>query len=113
MTGTTKGTPDSVWCALRPSCLPVFLSAESLRDLSPVHRVPPRLEVIRPAVLVLEVVGVLPHVVAEERRGLAVHEWVVLVRRARDGQLAALVHQPHPPRPEAADAGGVELLLEL
>src|SRR5689334_5219791 len=79
----------------------------------PVHRVPPRLEVIRAAVLVLEIVGMLPHVVAEDRGRLAVHERIVLIRRARDRELTTLVDEPHPPRAEPCGAGRVELLLEL
>ena len=39
-----------------------------LGDLVPVDDVPPRLEVVRALVLVLEVVGVLPDVVAQQRR---------------------------------------------
>ena len=41
---------------------------EALRDLRPVHDVPPRVDVVRAAVLVLQVVGVLPDVDAEQRR---------------------------------------------
>src|SRR5215210_3989633 len=41
------------------------------RDLGPVDHVPPRLDVVGPAVLVFEVVGVLPDVDPEER-GLAI-----------------------------------------
>lgn len=44
---------------------------------SPVDHVPEGADVLRPAVLVLEVVGVLPHVEAEDgehsRAGCAVH----------------------------------------
>src|SRR5262245_54657029 len=38
----------------------------ALTDLAPVDHVPPRLEVVAAAVLVHEIVGVLPHVVAEQ-----------------------------------------------
>jgi hypothetical protein len=44
---------------------------EALCDALPVDHVPPRLDVVRAAVLVVEVVGVLPHVDAEQW-GLAV-----------------------------------------
>src|ERR1700730_758060 len=37
----------------------------SLGHLAPVHRIPPRLEVIGPAVLVMEIIGVFPDVIAE------------------------------------------------
>src|SRR3954463_16231971 len=55
--------------------------AVALGDLVPVDRVPPRVDVVGPLVLVLQVVGVLPDVHAEQRR-LAVGERVVLVRGA-------------------------------
>src|SRR5476651_1137867 len=88
---TTKGTSNSFRCALRQTDRPIDLLVEPLRDLRPVHSIPPGLQVIRPAVLVFEIVRVLPYVVAEDGGGLAVHEWVVLVGRARDGELAPLL----------------------
>ena len=54
----------------------------ALGDLVPVDRVPPRVDVVRALVLVLQVVGVLPHVDAEQRR-LAVGDRAVLVRPSR------------------------------
>src|SRR6185436_4750008 len=80
-------------------------------DLSPIHHVPPRADVVGPAVLELQVVRVLPDVEAEERR-LAFHERVVLVRGAGYRQLAAIVQQPHPPAAEAAGSGLAPLLFE-
>src|SRR4051794_14987108 len=65
-------------------------------DLAPVHHVPPGRDIVRPPVLVLQIVGVLPDIEAEDRL-LAVHERVVLVRRAHDRQLAAVADQPGPP----------------
>jgi len=41
---------------------------EPLGDLVPVDYVPPRVDVVGTAVLVLQVVGVLPHVDAQQRR---------------------------------------------
>src|SRR5262245_53366633 len=38
----------------------------ALTDFAPVDHVPPRLEVVATAVLIHEIVGVLPHVVAEQ-----------------------------------------------
>src|SRR5947207_1032622 len=46
----------------------VALGAEALRHLRPVDHVPPCVDVIGPAVLVFEVVRVLPDVDAEQRR---------------------------------------------
>ena len=54
--------------------------SEAFVHLGPVHHVPPRGEVVGATVLILQVVGVLPDVGAEDRRGLAVHQRVVLVR---------------------------------
>src|SRR3546814_2356739 len=61
---------------------------------------------VRAAVLVLQVVGVLPHVQAQDRgvaRADALHERAVLVGAALDRELAGLVHAQ--PRPAAAEAG--------
>src|SRR5262245_19587913 len=77
-------------------------SAQPFVDLGPVHDVPPRVDVVGPAVLVLQVVGVLPDVDAEDRL-LAFHQRAVLVRGALDGQLAAAFDHP---RPAAAEASG-------
>src|SRR6478736_5919040 len=85
---------------------------EALVHLAPVHHVPPRRDVIRPLVLVLQVVGVLPDVESEDRL-LAFHERIVLVGRAGDRQLPALVHEPRPTRAEPPDAGRRELLAKL
>src|SRR6516164_2269968 len=78
----------------------------------PVDHVPPRLDVVGAAVLVLEVVGVLPHV-EPEHRPPAFHDRVVLVRSRLDRKLAVLERQPRPARAEAAGPGGGELDLEL
>src|SRR5436190_22956458 len=50
---------------------------------SPVDDAPPRVEIVLPPVLVLEVVGMFPDVDAEDRR-IAVHQWRILVRRRDD-----------------------------
>src|SRR5690349_3808261 len=81
--------------------------------LGPVHHVPPGAHVVGAAVLVLEVIRVLPDVAAEHGR-LAGHEWAVLVGRAFDGERAAAVErQPAPSAAEPARARLGELLLEL
>src|SRR5450759_1952893 len=61
-----------------------------LRYFRPIHNVPPCLEVIRPAVLVFQVIRVFPNVDAEDRF-VAVHQWTVLIRRGHDLQFAALI----------------------
>src|SRR6266436_3648609 len=60
---------------------------EALVDLVPVDGVPPGREVVGTAVLVLEVVGVLPDVVAEDGVA-ALGDGVVLVGGGDDGELA-------------------------
>src|SRR5438128_11335362 len=78
---------------------------EPLVDLVPVDDVPPGGQVLRAAVLVLEVVGVLPHVVAHDGI-VALGKGVVLVGRAHGGQLAVPgEHQPGPAAAEALDPG--------
>src|SRR6478752_10622300 len=58
-------------------------------NLGPVHRVPPRLEIIGAAVLVVQIISVLPDVVAHQG-ALAVHYRVVLIRTGLDRELAVL-----------------------
>src|SRR5689334_14688322 len=87
--------------------------SEFLRHGIPIDHVPPRGHVVRTLVLVLQVVRVLPDVESEQRL-LTFHQRIVLIRRARDRELAvALVDQPRPARPESTRRRGGELLLEL
>src|SRR5882724_10070929 len=83
------------------------------RGLVPVHGVPPGLEVVGPAVLVLEIIGVLPDVDAEDRFG-AERDRRVLIGGRRQLDLLVFVHnQPRPAGAEARCAGGAESLLEI
>src|SRR5674476_93330 len=66
-------------------------SDEPFCHLGPIHHIPPRLHVIRPTVLILQVVRVLPHVEPENRRRFAIHERIVLIRRAGDREFAPVV----------------------
>ena len=70
------------------------------------------LEVVGTAVAIIDVVGMLPHIDAEDRLG-AVHERVLAVRCLHDGDLAILDGKPGPAGTELADAGLDEILLEL
>src|SRR5205807_8226195 len=85
---------------------------EALGHLPPVDHVPPRVDVIGPAVVVLQVVGVLPDVDAEQRR-LAVADRVVLVGAGDHRQTRAVVDEPGPAGAELVDAGVIELALEV
>src|SRR3954468_2679308 len=84
----------------------------ALRDLRPVDDVPDRVQIVRAAVLVLEGVGVLPDVDAEPRL-LAGGERVVLVGGGGHGRAGTVVDQPGPAGAELADAGVLELALEV
>src|SRR5947209_6198334 len=85
---------------------------EAFSHLWPVHDVPPGVDVVGPAVLVLEVVGVLPDVDAKQR-GLTVADRIVLVRGGDHGERRAVVHEPGPARAELVHARILELRLEL
>src|SRR5215212_1781435 len=92
--------------------LPRRLPAVVLRNLRPVNDVPPSFDVIRAAVLVIQVVGVFPDVHTNDRF-VAVHQWTVLVRRGHDFQFSVFVFdQPCPAATKATGAGGGELFLQ-
>src|SRR5216683_3384657 len=81
-------------------------------DGRPVEGVEPGRDVIRPLVLVLQVVSVLPDVDSEDR-GQPFHVRAVLVRIRLDEQLAVLVDdQPRPAASELADRRLLQLLFE-
>ena len=67
-------------------------SSASLRktsvDLVPVDDIPPGIEILGTAVLVLQIVGMLPHVVAENGKE-AIGSGVILVGRGGDLEFAA------------------------
>ena len=71
-----------------------------------------RLEVVRPAVAVIDVVGVLPDVAAEDRLG-ALHQRAFAVGGLHDRELAVLDGDPAPARAELGDAGLDEVFLGL
>ena len=51
-----------------PEVEQIVFRGEEFGDLGPVHDIPPRGDVVRPAILVLQIVGVLPHVESQDRR---------------------------------------------
>src|SRR5262249_57384567 len=102
--GVSSGAPDPTAGSARPAAtegepMPsgTLRAVVPPRDIGPVDHVPPGRDVVRPAVLVFEVVGVLPHVAAEDGL-LARHERRVLVGGALDGEPAALFRPPPTPR---------------
>jgi len=81
-------------------------------DFFPVDYVPPGLEIFGPAVVVFEIVGVLPDIVAEDGMK-SLRDGIVLIWSADDFHFAfAVSSQPDPSAAELGYAGGVEFLLE-
>src|ERR1700680_3268883 len=93
--------------------MPAVALLEAAGTLVPVDHVPPGREIVGAAVLVLEIVGMLPHIITHD--GIqAVHQRAVLVGSGYDRELAALVeHEPCPAGAETLDARIVEGGLEL
>src|SRR6476646_3482270 len=86
---------------------------EQLVDIVPVHQmIDPRLQIVRAAIAIVDVVGVLPDVDAENRGG-AMYQRVLAIGRLGDFELAIFHRQPCPSRTELADAGGGEIGLEF
>src|SRR5437868_8977107 len=107
--GRLKGRPPELNVSRSHAQRACLGGGIALGDLAPVHGIPPGLEVIGAAVLVIEVISVLPDVVAEQY-ALAVHDRTVLVRAGLDRELAILGDgYEHPARTELASAGGVEI----
>src|SRR5207248_5689693 len=110
--GRLKGRPPELNVSRSHAQRACLGGGIALGDLVPVHGIPPSLEVIGAAVLVIEIVSVFPDVVAHEH-ALAVHDRSVLVRAGLDRELAVLGDgYEHPARTELASAGGVEVGLE-
>src|SRR5258707_2348929 len=95
------------WGAPRSACVSHAQRARlgggiALSDLVPVHGIPPGLEVIGAAVLVIEIVSVFPDVVTHQH-ALAVHDRSVLGRAGLDRELAVLGYGgKHPTRTQLA-----------
>src|SRR5438876_8794895 len=82
-------------------------------NLIPVDHVPPGIEVLGTAVLVLEIVGVFPDIIAHDREQ-SIRQRAVLVSRGHNREFAALVKdQPCPARTKAFNARIIEGGLEL
>src|SRR5579884_2841418 len=83
------------------------------RNLVPVDDVPPVGEVLWAAVLILQVVGMLPDVIAHDGEE-AFHQGTILVRGRSDRQLAIVIEdQPDPAGAETLRASIVKGRLEL
>src|SRR5215212_9571500 len=87
--------------------------AEHLVDVFPIDQIfAERLQIVGAAVAIIDVVGVLPDVAAENRR-CAVDQRAFAVRGLGDFELAVLDRHPAPAGAELADASGGEIGLEL
>src|SRR5579885_3196401 len=67
---------------------------------------------IRPAILIVQVIGMLPHIAGEERL-LPGRDRSHCVRALHDLELVLLGDQPRPSAPELADRGRLKHILEL
>src|SRR5579863_9307105 len=95
------------WFVMALECL------KAVVDFIPVDYIPPSRQVFGAAIVVFEVVGVLPNVIAENGEQ-SLGDGVVLVGRADDLHFAAgLSGQPDPSAAELFCAGIVELGLEI
>src|SRR3984885_2111681 len=78
----------------------------------PIYDVPPRRNVIRPLVLILQIIRMLPNVEPEHRLRLQRNRRV-LVRRRVDRQLSILHDKPCPARTKSSGASRGKLRLEF
>src|SRR5271170_2120998 len=80
--------------------------------LRPVDRVPPGLEIFGPAVLIFQVVGMLPDIHTKESLA-AVHDGIVLVRGGFNHEFPVAEQKPGPARAEALGARVINLRFEI
>src|SRR5215469_17456716 len=74
-------------------------------DVFPIDQmIEERLDVVGAPIAVVDIVGVLPNIAAEDRQP-AMHQRVLAVRRLHDGDLAVLEGEPAPAGAELADPG--------
>src|SRR6476660_5638864 len=78
----------------------------------PVYQVPPGRNIIGTPVLILQVVGVLPHIKAKERH-LSIRDRRILVGRRENLELSILCREPRPTAAKTLYRSIVKLLLEL
>src|SRR5437870_2600324 len=87
-------------------------ASEAIFSDFPIHHIPPRVNVIRTTVLILQVIRVLPHIQSDHGK-CAFHKRRILIGGGDDFELVRALHQPHPAGAETTGAGGGELFLEL
>src|ERR1700736_613383 len=85
----------------------------SFRDIVPIHEIVDKgLEIIGPAIAVIDVIGVLPDIDRQNRR-CPLEQRIFGISRLRDGNLAFLDHKPSPAGAKLCRAGLDQLLLDL
>src|SRR5215475_12077588 len=86
---------------------------EHFLDMFPVHQMVEKcLQIVRPPISIVNVIGMLPNVAAEYRRR-PVHERILAIGRLADDQLAVLHRDPSPAGAELRDAGLGKVFLHL
>src|ERR1035441_1137195 len=108
-----SGAKGPAW--LRQSRAPRLLHRRFVPfgDVVPIDQViEERLEVVRPSVAIIDVVGMFPYVAAEDGFG-AVDQRVLPVRRLHNDDLAILDREPAPARAELGDASLGQVLFDL
>src|SRR5215470_15536322 len=79
----------------------------------PIYHVPPGFDVIGPAVLIFEIISVLPNIEAQDRR-VPVHQRVVLIWSRNDFEFFVLIlDQPRPAAAKTSCASGSQFLFEI
>ena len=100
----------------RRDCSQIRTNCSRLRKLLvhevPVYQVPPGRNIIRTPVLILQVVGVLPHINAKKRQ-LSIRDRRILVGRRENFELSIFCREPRPAAAKTLYRSVVELLLEL
>src|ERR1017187_9184303 len=92
-------------------CSSALCNGEAAVDLVPVDHVPPGGEIVGAAVLILEVVGMLPDIVAED--GIqSLSQRRFLVGGRKNLELSACIDEPAPARAKLLRGGLIEGLLE-
>src|SRR5260370_2767583 len=84
---------------------------EALFRFLPVHYVPPGRDVFRPAVLIFQIIGVLPNIQTDHWK-LAFHDGGILIGGGKDIELAAIFHEPSPAGSEPRGCCRPELFFE-
>lgn len=100
----------------RPTALAFFLRlgfelVESFAHEAPVDNLLESLEILHSAILILQIVGVFPHVDSEERSASG-GKWTVLVGRCFDFEFAVTQGQPGPTATEHFQGDGLKFLLQ-